>query len=307
MTYRELWRRLRAVSDDDREAQAMARLVMEEGFGLTMTDIVCGKEEQLPEADIAAIIMRLLRHEPVQYVLGKTTYCGREFRLSPDVLIPRPETQQLNTIISTYCTERGTPCAILDIGTGSGCIAITASLSSRDDTTASLSSRDDTTQSPCSRGFSRGNHPVPRCRVTGWDISEEALRVARLNAACLGADVTFVLQDALHPPHDQQAWDVIVSNPPYVCHEERAAMNRRVTDYEPAVALFVPDNDPLLFYRAIAGYAREALRPGGLLAVEVNQRFASNTLGLFNALGFSHTAIHRDLFDRERFVTGLIP
>lgn len=301
MTYRELWQRLRAVSDDDREAQAVARLVMEEGFGLTMTDIVCGKEEQLPEADIEAIATRLLRHEPVQYVLGKATYCGRTFSLSPAVLIPRPETQQLNTIISTYCTEKVTPhaekvtpCTILDIGTGSGCIAITAALGKPLDTTLC----------PRSRSISCGSHPL---RVTGWDISEEALRVARLNAARLGADVTFVLQDALHPPHDQQAWDVIVSNPPYVCHEERAAMNRRVTDYEPAIALFVPDNDPLLFYRAIAGYAREALRPGGLLAVEVNERFASNTLGLFNALGFSHTAIHRDLFDRERFVTGLIP
>jgi len=168
--------------------------------------------------------------------------------------------------------------AILDIGTGSGCIAITLALD------------------------------CPEAKVTGWDISEDALRIARENAQRLNAEnVTFEHQDILYPlssllsPLSSKKWHTIVSNPPYICEKERAQMERNVLEHEPEVALFVPDDDPLLFYRAIARYAVRTLKPGGSLYFEINPLYASEMQRMLNDEGFSHTEIRNDQFGKQRF------
>ena len=163
---------------------------------------------------------------------------------------------------------------LLDIGTGSGCIATTLALD------------------------------CPETAVTAWDLSAAALTVARENAERLGARVHFVRQDALNPPPDRDRWDVIVSNPPYICRREQASMHRNVTDYEPEMALFVPDEDPLRFYRAISGYATEALRAGGLLCFEINPRYWADIADMLSALGFTDVEVGKDAFGHERFVIG---
>ena len=141
----------------------------------------------------------------------------------------------------------------------------------------------------------------PDATVTAWDISDDALRIARANATRLGAQVCFERQDALAPPADTALWDVIVSNPPYICMSERAEMSPHVLDHEPATALFVPDSDPLLFYRAIARYATRALKPGGTLLFEINALYASETSAMLHALGFA-ASVERDQYDRPRFI-----
>ena len=208
------------------EGYALYRMVMEECFGLTHTDILLGKDSQISEenqAKLLEIIGRLLRNEPVQYVLGHAWFCGHRFRVRSGVLIPRPETELLvQKALELGREMKGLANSeVLDIGTGSGCIAISMALSG--------------------------------CRVTAMDISESALDVAKENAAELNAEVAFMQENILQPSPVGQQWDIIVSNPPYICLHEAEDMERNVLDYEPHNALFVPDTDPLIFYRA--GYA----------------------------------------------------
>ncbi|MEE0619669.1 MAG: HemK/PrmC family methyltransferase, partial [Prevotella sp.] len=224
MTYNELCRRLSPLYGEG-EARAIVRMVVEDEFGLSPTDIYMGKVNQLSadeRANLEEIVARIANYEPVQYVLGHADFSGRRFAVAPGVLIPRPETALLIPMIGSAAAR---PFTLLDSGTGSGCIAITAALD------------------------------YPDATVTAWDISDDALRIARANATRLGAQVCFERQDALAPPADTALWDVIVSNPPYICMSERAEMSPHVLDHEPATALFVPDSDPLLFYRATARYA----------------------------------------------------
>jgi len=268
--YRKLWQTL-ATRYGNGEAQAVARLVFERRFGLTLTDLVAG-DISLTTAQtdaLNAIAERLTAGEPVQYVLGEAEFCGRWFGVNRDVLIPRPETEEL----CHWVCEEGNCGRLLDIGTGSGCIAATLALDS------------DATE------------------VVAWDISEGALQTASQNAKRLGADITFGRQDILHADAaDGQQWDTIVSNPPYVCDEERKDMEPNVTDYEPWLALFVPDDDPLLFYRAIARYAAATLRPGGTLYFELNARFARQTEALLQQEGFVSTEIRTDEQGRQRMI-----
>ena len=278
-SYRALWQAL-AAEYDEREAKAVARLVMEECFGLSLTDLAIGKDTELlknitRQRLLQTIATRLLKGEPVQHILGMASYCGRRFMVTPDVLIPRPETQQLNQMIDSFCKQRLHGQRILDIGTGSGCIAITAALDLQ----------------------------LLDARVTAWDISEAALPVARCNNKKLKAGVAFRQRDALHPPHHRQRWDVIVSNPPYICTSEQTEMTRQVLNHEPPIALFVPDDAPLRFYRAIAAYATTALTPGGALLFEVNSRHADAVARLLTDKGFAHAAIHQDCYGRQRFVS----
>lgn len=272
MTYQELWRSL-VPTYDPREAQAIARWVLEVGMGMTTTDIYLGKVSELSADDhrkLEEIRQRLLNLEPVQYILGTAEFCGRAFQVQPGVLIPRPETQQLIPMLAP-CTT--TPFTLLDIGTGSGCIAITAALE------------------------------YGQAQVSACDLSAIALEVARKNATSLGAHVNFSLQDALHMPHDMAQWDVIVSNPPYICEQERQEMSDNVRLYEPAMALFVPDDDPLRFYRAIALYALHALRPQGRLLFEINPYYAATLQQLLTTMGYSNVVLHDDAFGRCRFAT----
>lgn len=215
---------------------------------------------------------RLLRSEPVQYVLGHADFCGRAFSVGPGVLIPRPETEDLCLWVEQGLAARGCASpALLDIGTGSGCIAVTLALD------------------------------VAGAAVSAWDVSADALQVASGNAGRLGARVGFALVDALDPPAHTAMWDAVVSNPPYVRLGERAAMARNVLDYEPAGALFVPDADPLLFYRAIARYAKAALRPGGELYFEINEALAGEMRSLLLAEGFATAEVRNDRYGRPRF------
>lgn len=274
MTYESLWRQLTAVYDSG-EAKAIVRYVLDVRFGMSATDVYCGKVTQLSSEErneLQKITAHLMNAEPVQYVLGQADFRGRTFIVGPGVLIPRPETEELcGWIVSDAAGSTGNP-DILDIGTGSGSIAVTLALD------------------------------LPAANVSAWDISPEALSFARRNAEKLGARVAFTLQDALHAPDDTQCRDIIVSNPPYVCHREKAGMERNVLDHEPHLALFVPDNDPLLFYRAIAGYASRALKDGGALYFEINPLFADDMRIMLHDSGFRSVETRTDSFGKERFM-----
>ena len=296
MTYNQLWKRLTAIYNE-REAQAIVRTVLDALFGMSLTDICLGKVTQLSADDttrLEKIMQRLEKSEPVQYVLGAEWFAGRLFDVAPGVLIPRPETEDL---VKWACDEakekednskeeRGKEekedskkeevphPSILDIGTGSGCIAITVALA------------------------------LPQARVTAWDISTDALAIAAGNAHRLGASVRFEHQNALSAPDDEERWDVIVSNPPYICDRERADMSDNVLSYEPELALFVPDNDPLLFYRAIARYASKALKPGGRLLFETNTAYAHEVAQTMANEGFTAIEVRNDCFGKPRMVKG---
>lgn len=299
MTYNQLWKRLTVIYNE-REAQAIVRTVLDALFGMSLTDICLGKVTQLSADDttrLEKIMQRLEKSEPVQYVLGAEWFAGRLFDVAPGVLIPRPETEELvkwtcdeakekekednskeergkeEKEVSKKGEEAPHP-SILDIGTGSGCIAITVALA------------------------------LPQARVTAWDISTDALAIAAGNAHRLGASVRFEHQDALSAPDDEERWDVIVSNPPYICDRERADMSDNVLSYEPELALFVPDSDPLLFYRAIARYASKALKPGGRLLFETNTAYAHEVAQTMANEGFTAIEVRNDCFGKPRMVKG---
>ena len=283
MSYEELWKPLTKLYDA-REAKAIARLVLEDRFGLTMADVLCGKTGD--DAVLRHIQQRLLQGEPVQYVLGVAEFGGRQFRVAPGVLIPRPETLELCQWVQEERKEerlrvgerslgmrgerRGI--TILDIGTGSGCIACTLAAE------------------------------LPEAQVTAWDISETALAIAQENAKRTNVHVSFEQVDALNIPLTPDKWDIIISNPPYVCEQERAAMERHVLDYEPSLALFVPDDDPLLFYRAIADYARQSLTAGGSLFFEINPLYAGQLKSLLSAMSYHHIEVRDDQYGKPRMI-----
>lgn len=271
--YRELWKQLTPLYDEA-EAKAVVRTVLEVRYGLTLTDILCGKVNDLSAEDgrsLEKIMQRLLQAEPVQYVLGEAEFAGRWFKVAPGVLIPRPETEELCAwIVSEHTSADGEPTTILDIGTGSGCLAVTLSLD------------------------------IPDAAVSAWDISQDALRIAKENAKAWKVPVSFALQDALAAPIDSMKWDIIVSNPPYICPSEAAEMAQNVLKYEPSTALFVPQSDPLLFYKAIASYAIEALKPGGKLYVEINPLYRNELEKMLKNVGFIDIEIRKDAFGKDR-------
>lgn len=255
------------------EGYALYRLVMEECFGLTHTDILLGKDNQISEENQARLLEitgRLLKNEPVQYVLGYADFCGHRFAVRPGVLIPRPETELLvqKALELVHGMEGVTDPEALDIGTGSGCIAVSMALAG--------------------------------CRVTAMDISEEALGIAMQNATALNAEVAFVHENILQPSRTAQQWHVIVSNPPYICLHEAEAMEHNVLDYEPHNALFVPDTDPLIFYRAIASYAMSHLSAGGWLCLEINQAYPDEMERLLSSFGFKDVTIQKDQYGKDR-------
>lgn len=291
MTYDDIWRRLAGVYDQ-REARAVARMLVEEKFSLSFADIICGGVEALPDADkqwIEAAVKRLEQGEPIQYVLGWAWFGGLKFNVRSGVLIPRPETEWLvDNICAHPAPLNDRPLRILDIGTGSGCIAL------------SIKQR------------------LPETYVEAWDISTEALSIAADNARSLGLDVVWRQQDALNitpnvlstTPNDNSAvpdsplWDVIVSNPPYICERERTDMARNVLEHEPSTALFVPDTDPLLFYRAITRYAVGSLNEGGRLLFECNTLYAGDTARMMADEGMTATQVYDDCFGKPRFAVG---
>ena len=291
-TYQQFWQSLTPLYDAG-EAQAIVRTVLDVEYGMTLTDIICGKVNELSsdkERNLEEIITRLQNGEPVQYVLGEADFAGRTFHVEPGVLIPRPETAELcqwieEDVSSLEADERK---QILDICTGSGCIAITLGLT------------------------------IPNSEVTGWDISEDALRIAQGNVEILKArNVRIEYQDALalrkaanateisdsepdsSPSKD---WDIIVSNPPYICEKEKADMEKNVLEHEPSLALFVPDEDPLKFYRAIAEYASSALKSGGALYFEINPIYEKETRKMLLKLDFKDIETKEDAFGKKRMM-----
>lgn len=272
----------------------MTRMLLEDLFGLSFADILCGATEHLSDADTLRLqqsVARLLDSEPLQYVTGTAFFCGHPFHVAPGVLIPRPETEWIVDTAVNLVTSSAP--RILDIGTGSGCIATSISLALAD----------------------------KHCYTEAWDISEDALRIAADNAARLGADVEFRRRDALRLEKDLPAeerleaeqggaealrdsasWDIIVSNPPYICNREAADMHANVLRHEPHLALFVPDTDPLLFYRAIARYAMRSLSKGGWLLFECNTLYAHDTAQMASDMGFVTSVVEDDCFGKPRFV-----
>lgn len=284
MTYSEIWHRI-ATSYEDGEARAIARILIEELFGLSYTDIVCGATDQLSADDTLRLdtaVRRIEQGEPLQHVLGYADFCGNHFGVNASVLIPRPETEWLvdegeRLINGASNAAPSAPKRILDIGTGSGCIAISLKLR------------------------------LGEAYVEAWDISEEALRTAESNAKALKAEVAFCKRDALRAEESVAHWDLIVSNPPYICDSERAAMDDNVLLHEPHTALFVPDDDPLRFYRAIARYALRSLSNGGSLLFECNTRYAEATGEMMRKMGFEDVTVNDDCFGLPRFVKGSSP
>ena len=280
MNYNELWHQLAPLYGDG-EAKAIAQMVYEVRYGLTLSDIYLGKDTQLSaddQAELKEIAKRLADNEPVQYVLGVADFCGRQYHVEPGILIPRPETEHLCRLITEHVAN-GSPIrstrSILDIGTGSGCIAITLALD------------------------------IPDSEVTAWDISPIALRVAKGNAEQLGAQVNVVENDMLQQTYQvAPQWDLIVSNPPYICDSEAEEMDANVLDYEPEIALFVPDDDPLQFYVPIMNYAQSALHPGGELWLETNPLYEEIIEERLLELGFNVTA-HDDQFGKTRFIQAI--
>lgn len=274
------------------EARAIARLTLETCCHATMTDILLGREAEGWEP---AVLHRLLNGEPVQYVLGHTTFCGLAVKTDSRALIPRPETEALPAFVLRSTPPDG---AVLDVCTGSGCIALAC------------------------------KHSLPTARVEAWDISTVALALAEENFRFHGLDVATRKVDLL----DEATWPVpsfltaggglsvtpvvsaeadagchepfsaIVSNPPYVLERESKDIHPHVLLHEPSLALFVPDDDPLRFYRPLARLAHRYLRPRGLLAVECNTAYTDAVAELFLSSGLTNAEVLPDCFDRPRFV-----
>lgn len=276
MTYQELCRHLADAVDssgkrlyDEREARAVARVFLEDLYGFSLSDLYNGRSVDADTDKVA----RLTAGVPVQYVVGKALFADRYFKVREGVLIPRPETAELCRWIAEEAIEG---CRLLDIGTGSGCIAITLALDLKAD-------------------------------VTAWDIADEALLTASENARLLDADVVVERHDILNVMACERQWDIIVSNPPYICEKEKADMEANVLEHEPHLALFVPDDDPLKFYRAIAKYAAKALRKGGRLYFEINSRCVREMEAMLGEEGFVNVEVRKDLYGRERMVKAVAP
>ena len=278
MDFETLWRRLTSLYETN-EAKAIVRWVLDVRFGLLMADILCGKVTELSSDDqkeLEEIMQRLESGEPVQYVIGVADFCGRQFHVEPGVLIPRPETGELCQWVIDE-NKQISP-KILDIGTGSGCIAITLALE------------------------------IPEATVTAWDISDEALRIAKDNANSLGANITFEQCDILNISPDSclltpdSCYDLIVSNPPYIKNTEREGMARNVLDHEPHLALFAPDDNPIIFYQRIGDYAWQNLNSGGKLYFELNPLTADLVSDYLQHLGFCEIELRQDTFGKQRFL-----
>lgn len=255
------------------EAANLSRIVCCEMLGQTTIDYYLGKDIILSSKEMQklnGILARLLNFEPIQYIQGTARFLERSYHVAPGVLIPRPETEEL---VEVMLREIPSDARILDIGTGSGCIAISLS-----------------------KAF-------PNAKVMAWDVSEDALCIARRNNDDLQASVCFVKQDVLAWRGDGgQCYDVIVSNPPYITESEKQEMERNVLDWEPFSALFVPNNDPLLFYRRIGELGRMMLVDGGRLYFEINRAYGEATAMMLCGQGYTGIRILKDISGNDRFV-----
>ena len=255
------------------EVKALSMLICCDMLGLDALDIYMGKDIILSvkeEQELESILARLHNFEPIQYILGEARFLGRTFRVTPGVLIPRPETEEL---VEMMLKELSPVSRVLDVGTGSGCIAISLA------------------------------KELPESQVTAWDVSGEALSIAAANSKALQASVRFEQRDVLtYEPCVADCYDVIVSNPPYVTEAEKQEMEHNVLDWEPSLALFVPDTDPLRFYRRIAVLGLEMLTSGGKLYFEINRAFGKDTVAMLCETGYRAVRLQKDISHNDRFV-----
>ena len=261
--------------DESREeVNSIVYLLMENQFGVTKTDVLSGKGlDNADQGKLEEIILRINRQEPVQYILGEAWFYGRKFKVNPSVLIPRQETE---LIVKELTGNQFVPVAggsILDIGTGSGCLAITLA--------KELSGR----------------------KVVATDVSPEALMIAEENAKLNNASVEFLHHNILAEEFPLIGIEFVVSNPPYVTDTERKRMKKNVLEHEPSLALFVSDHDPMIFYRAIAQKGKRILTQGGKVMVEINEQFGSEVSGLFAWEGYDDVLVWKDLAGKDRFVS----
>lgn len=251
----------------------MARIIMEDVLNYTPVQVILHRDTEVPEfipPKIDSILRRLLDHEPIQYITGYARFCGLTLKVTPAVLIPRPETEELVDMIVRHWSNVP-DVRVLDLCTGSGCITVALARSLR----------------------------FPQIKAV--DISPEALAVARENAKGMKVKVEFEQADALDLTPSAERFDIIVSNPPYVACHERASMPANVVGHEPDLALFVPDDDPLKFYRAIASYSLKALTPRGTLYFEINPLYARELAAMLGRMGFGNVTIMADMYGRQRF------
>lgn len=256
----------------DGEALAMTRLIFHALKGWNATQLIINSDVRLSPyilGKIKDILARLRRHEPLQYILGEARFYGLDLKVDRNVLIPRPETEELVDMIVSE--NQRSDLRVLDIGTGSGAIAIALSRN------------------------------LPFSQVTAIDVSEGALNVARENARNLHAKINFIHADVFDWTPSPESFDIIVSNPPYIAESERGDMERNVLDYEPGLALFVSDGAPLVYYSRIAAIAADALSPGGKIYLEINPRFAEGVRSLLAEAGFTGIGILKDISGRDRF------
>ena len=256
------------------ETAALTERLFEAFLGWDRVRLLLGKDDTVNQSDLLRFhwaLHDLKQYRPVQHIVGYTDFCGCRIEVSPEVLIPRPETEQMVRWIVDNLTPKSATPQVADLCTGSGCIAIAL------------------------------KKAWPHATVNATDLSATALEVAARNAKNNGLHVAFAHDDVLHPTLPCAACDLMVSNPPYVRQSERPAMSRNVLDYEPHTALFVPDDDPLLFYRAIADLADTRLKPDGCLVVEINEALGEATMQMLHRHGF-RSELHRDFRDRDRWI-----
>lgn len=265
---------------NESEAENIARIVLEDAAGISNLSRLSGINPEIRDENIPvlnAILIRLMNHEPLQYILGEQFFFGMKFKVNPSVLIPRRETEEL---VQWIVKEHGRDLYpnILDIGTGSGCIPIALKKN------------------------------IPSAQVFATDISEKAINTAKENAVAAGAEIEFAVSDILtleNPFH--QPFDIIVSNPPYITVEEKDSMMKNVTEYEPHVALFVPENNsPLIFYEKIFQFALENLNNEGLLYFEINESFGNEVADLYRKFGFQQVMLRKDMQGKDRMIRGLL-
>ena len=261
----------------DAEALSLAKMLLVDVFNFSTLELYGGKDRSFSEKEqmhLADIVRRLQNHEPVQYIIGKETFMGLVFEVDENVLIPRPETQELvEWILEDHRSDEG--CKILDIGTGSGCIPISLA------------------------------RFMNAAELEAWDISEGALEMARRNADCNDVNVLFSKQNVLEAVPSASHYDVIVSNPPYITEKEKVDMEANVLDWEPSIALFVPDSDPLLFYRKIAELGLKMLVSEGALYFEINRAYGAMMKSMLENMGYKHVELRKDMFGNDRMIKAI--
>ena len=261
------------LKESEEEIRAIVRHLIESICGLSSAELMADKSvSESDELRLHEAVARINRNEPLQYILNEAWFFGRKFYVDRSVLIPRPETEQLVALIIDRADRTSRAQKIVDVATGSGCIAISL------------------------------NMEISNAEIWGTDVSEAALAVARRNATSLNSSTNFLLHDILSDELPVNEVAIVVSNPPYIGESEKEAMARNVLDYEPHLALFVPDSNPLVFYDAIGKRSAKALVPGGLLAMEINERYGKEVAALMTESGFQRVEVLKDLAGKDRFV-----